>query len=240
MPSEMGTYMKGHKLLEMVLEAYQEALETLQDFCYPCTCSRKQLNLVAEHGLYGLIYPGTCRNKPPHPPPLGATAIRLRVPHETICFQDAVQGLFCQNLAQTLGDFIIRRADGLYAYQLAVVVDDAWQNISHIIRGADLLDNTPRQMYLQTLLGLPQPQYLHIPIATYTDGQKLSKQTKAAPIPTENKAEKLKTLCATLQFLGQTPPHFDNFSSLADCWQWALTHWNSRRIPAQRQLEQTP
>ncbi|CAG0907840.1 unnamed protein product, partial [Cyprideis torosa] len=140
---------------------YQETVDTLLQggLAYYCQCSRKQLQSTAIQGPMGPIYPGTCRNKN-----LSTGAVRLRTIHESIAFNDARIGHYTQRLATELGDFVIQRRDHWFAYQLAVVVDDAAQGITDIVRGEDLLDNTPRQIYLQHLLGLPTPQYLHLPL----------------------------------------------------------------------------
>ena len=146
---------------------------------YACTCSRKQLE-----GFAG-IYPGFCRDA-------GHTredaAIRLRVPELEYRFVDRVQGEVHQHLGREVGDFVIQRRDGFYAYQLAVVLDDAWQGITDIVRGADLLDSTPRQLYLQELLGLSQPRYLHVPLIVQPDGHKLGKSYRSPPLPAEQAA----------------------------------------------------
>ncbi|WP_420993214.1 tRNA glutamyl-Q(34) synthetase GluQRS [Cupriavidus sp. 30B13] len=166
---------------------YAEALRRLDagHHTYPCGCSRKEIAdslLHARERHQTLGYPGTCRDglhgKPPR-------AWRVRVPDgeaAVICFDDRWQGRQCQDLATELGDFVLRRADGLWAYQLAVVVDDGQQGITHVVRGADLLDSTPRQIYLQRLLELPTPSYLHVPVVTNADGEKLSKQSGAQAI----------------------------------------------------------
>jgi len=154
---------------------YARAIETLGDKCFPCACSRKEA---------GVQYPGTCRNG--IAPGRSARAIRLLVPDEN----------------SPLTDFILRRADGIYAYQLAVVVDDAAQGITDVVRGADLLDSTARQIFLQRQLGLPTPRYLHLPIMTNAAGEKLSKQTKAPPV---DPAGDPSVLLRALQFLGMGP-----------------------------------
>jgi glutamyl-Q tRNA(Asp) synthetase len=168
---------------------YRQAIESLGDKVYPCACSRKEA---------GDRYPGTCRAGVP--PGREAKAIRLRVPDEPISFVDRRLGEF----SEVLSDFVLRRADGLYAYQLAVVVDDAAQGITDVVRGADLLDSTARQVFLQRQLGVPTPRYLHLPVATNEAGEKLSKQTKAPPIdPAGDPA----ILLQALAFLGfDLPP----------------------------------
>lgn len=213
------------------LNAYAEALANLAPHSYFCTCSRKQLRQQATQGRYGLIYPGTCRNKHTQTLlPQQQAAIRIEVPNTMISFTDCIQGFFSQNLAHELGDFVIRRADNIYAYQLAVVVDDAWQGITHIVRGADLLDNTPRQIYLQQLLSLAPIHYLHIPMVTHANGQKLSKQTHAPAITPQ---AKIHELCKALNFLGQQAPEPHVFEHIKDVWRWALQHWDTDKIPRQ-------
>ncbi len=210
------------------LPAYQEIMHQLgqQQLSYPCTCTRKQLIAEVAPGPFGRIYPGHCRNKTGIPD--SRHAMRIKVPSQDIGFTDRTQGNYTQNLTETLGDFIILRSDGVFAYQLAVVVDDAWQNISHIVRGADLLDNTPRQLYLQQVLGYEQPEYLHIPMANNIQGQKLSKQTHAAALEA---ADALENLCAAMRFLGHESPAVETFANPHEFWDWAITHWNSDNIP---------
>lgn len=192
--------------------AYAEVLNRLfsQGLAYACTCSRKQLEPY--HG----IYPGFCRNAGHG---TENTAIRVRVPELEYHFIDRVQGEFRQHLGREVGDFVIRRRDGLYAYQLAVVLDDAWQGITDIVRGADLLDSTPRQLYLQELLGLPQPRYLHIPLITQPDGHKLGKSYRSPPL-TEDQATPL--LLRALRALGHTPVIELNDATPREVLNWAL------------------
>ncbi|MEX5587436.1 tRNA glutamyl-Q(34) synthetase GluQRS [Pseudomonas urmiensis] len=183
--------------------AYAEVVERLfrQGLAYACTCSRKQLE-----GSNG-IYPGTCRNAG-HA--REGAAIRLRVPELTYRFNDRVQGEFAQHLGREVGDFIIQRRDGLYAYQLAVVLDDAWQGVTDIVRGADLLDNTPRQLYLQELLGFSLPRYLHIPLIIQPDGHKLGKSYRSPPLAPEQATP---LLLRALRALGQaTDPALESAS----------------------------
>ena len=210
------------------LPAYQDALQQLsqQQLIYACTCTRKQLIAEVTPGPYGRIYPGHCRGKTAIPD--SRHAIRIAVPNEDIGFTDHTQGNYTQNLATQLGDFIILRSDGVFAYQLAVVVDDEWQNITHVVRGADLLDNTPRQLYLQQALGYQQPEYLHIPMANNAQGQKLSKQTHAAALETTGTLE---NLCAALRFLGHDVPSSTEFATPREFWEWAIAHWNPANIP---------
>ncbi|MFZ6050200.1 tRNA glutamyl-Q(34) synthetase GluQRS [Pseudomonas sp. CR3202] len=207
-------------------ETYAKVIDRLYEMglAYACTCSRKQLE--GHHG----IYPGYCRNAqhPQHD-----AAIRIRVPELEYHFVDRVQGEYRQHLGREVGDFVIRRRDGLYAYQLAVVLDDAWQGVTHIVRGADLLDSTPRQLYLQELLGVSQPRYLHVPLIIQPDGHKLGKSYRSPPLPADRAAP---LLARALRALGQEPP--DEF---ADCrprevLDWGIAHWVSGRIPRCRTL----
>jgi glutamyl-Q tRNA(Asp) synthetase len=173
---------------------YQAALDRLAaaGHAYRCWCSRGDLE------PYGGIHPAACVARETARPP----AWRVRVHDETHAFIDALQGTTMQNLAREVGDFVIWRADAGCAYQLAVVVDDAAQGITDIVRGADLLDSTPRQMWLQRLLGLPHPRYAHLPLALDADGRKLSKHAAALPV---NARDPLPALCTALRFLGQMP-----------------------------------
>ncbi len=210
-------------------EAYLDTLEQLRrdGYSYRCGCSRKQISEHAQRlGLPPGVYPGSCRNaalgeRAPH-------AIRLLVPPGEIGFEDALQGHFSQQLEQEVGDFVLRRADGLFAYQLAVVVDDAYQGITEVVRGSDLLDNTPRQIVLQQLLGLSTPDYCHLPVVLNEQGQKLSKQTFAQPLSANNP---LPALWLGLSFLGQQPPAELQEGELDSLWHWAIAHWNSAAIP---------
>lgn len=164
---------------------YQAAAEQLQRHAYPCGCNRRE---IADSRL-GLapdgaaIYPGTCRNG--LAPGRIGRSVRVRVPdapNDLIAFEDRFAGHVCQRLDSESGDFVLKRADGFWAYQLAVVVDDAEQGVTDVVRGADLLDSTPRQIYLQRLLGVPTPRYLHVPVVRNANGEKLSKQTGAVAV----------------------------------------------------------
>lgn len=202
-------------------DAYAEVLDRLfrQGLAYACTCSRKQLE-----GCNG-VYPGLCRNLCHSQE---NAAIRLRVPELSYSFVDRVQGRFEQHLGREVGDFVIRRRDGLYAYQLAVVLDDAWQGVTDIVRGADLLDNTPRQLYLQELLGLSQPRYLHVPLITQPDGHKLGKTYRSAPLPTEQATP---LLLRALRALGQNTDPAMAASTPAQVLAHAAATWNPLAIP---------
>ncbi len=200
---------------------YQLAFEQLQSqaLVYACSCSRKEIADSASHGIEGLVYPGTCRHQPAK---AGHQAWRVKVNTDPVIFHDAIQGAQQQQLDRDIGDFVLKRADALFAYQLAVVVDDALQNVTHVVRGADLLASTPRQIYLQRLLGYPQPQYAHLPLAINQQGEKLSKQTLAAPLHLQQARLQL---WLALDFLGQQPPLSLKQSPIDTIWQWAFEHW---------------
>lgn len=208
--------------------AYADALVTLQHagLVYACTCSRKALGARIQRGVDGPVYPGHCRTRNITTP---RSAQRLRVPDQRLAFDDRLQGQVLCTIAHELGDFVIRRADGVYSYQLAVVVDDAAQGITDVVRGSDLLASTPRQIILQTALGLPKPRYLHLPIVLDAAGDKLSKQTLATPL---DDTKPLPTLLAALRFLGHAeanPP-----TTLTEFWPWAIALWSSARLPRWR------
>lgn len=199
---------------------YAEVVERLlrQGLAYACTCSRKQLE-----GYEG-VYPGFCRNAG-HP--RQGAAIRLRVPELNYHFVDRVQGRFEQHLGREVGDFVIQRRDGLYAYQLAVVLDDAWQGVTDVVRGADLLDNTPRQLYLQELLGLPHPRYLHIPLITQPDGHKLGKSYRSPPLAADQATP---LLLRALRALGQATEPTMDAASPAEVLAIATQRWRPQAI----------
>lgn len=212
---------------------YQQAFDQLQNegLIYPCSCSRKEIADSATHGIEGLVYPGTCRAGMLQP--RTQHAWRIRVTDEILSFDDAIQGYQSQQLNCDIGDFVLKRADGLFAYQLAVVVDDTSQHITHIVRGADLLSSTPRQIYLQRLLGFEQPHYTHIPLAVNKQGEKLSKQNLALPI---NKQHANQLIFDALVFLGQNPPPTIKLTSLAEIWQWAMQNWQCSKVSHQSSI----
>ena len=209
-------------------EYYQQALERLiaQSLVFPCLCSRKQLAETNNN-----IYPGTCRKR--ILPEKNEHALRILANDINIEFTDKVMGKRSQNIKQQCGDFIIKRRDGLFAYQLAVVVDDALQNISEIVRGADLLDSTPRQIYLQQLLNYPTPDYCHLPLAVDNSGIKISKSEGAAKIDVKHKEQQL---LSVLAFLGQSPPEELAKSSINDIWSWATEHWDATDVPSKSHI----
>jgi glutamyl-Q tRNA(Asp) synthetase len=209
-------------------EAYIETLERLSSngLVYPCGCTRSEIAEAAPAGRYGPIYQGICRqglSKDRQP-----RALRVLTHDAPTVFTDALLGRFEQRIEKEIGDFVVRRADKLFAYQLAVVVDDAEQQISEVVRGADLLDNTPRQIHLQQLLGLPTPRYVHLPVALTADGQKLSKQTGAAGI---HELRQQLVLFQVLEFLNQQPPVELMDADLDDLWRWAVEHWRLEAVP---------
>ncbi len=208
-------------------EAYAAALDHLGErgLLYACACSRREIAAAGIPGPEGPLYPGTCRTKATRG--RGARAIRLRVETPPISFQDAVQGLVTQDLEMEVGDFILRRADGLHAYQLAVVVDDALQGISHVVRGADLTRSTPRQILLQQYLGLPTPIYAHLPLVLDGEGRKLSKSDAAAPVDSRNPVP---TLLQAWAFLGQ-PAFAEPPLNPVEFWGQALASWHLARVP---------
>ena len=207
--------------------AYETALQHLQNnnMTYPCACTRKEIADSSLHGIDGQIYPGTCR-KGILSGRTGRTW-RIRTDCQPIEFADILQGGVKQTLEREIGDFVVKRADGLFAYQLAVVVDDAFQDITHVVRGADLIDSTPRQIFLQHLLGLPTPHYLHLPVATNMQGEKLSKQTLAKPLDNSNPAP---LLLQALRFLRQNPPDWLAGADAVSILNWAVSHWDRKAL----------
>jgi len=210
-------------------QAYTEALQQLKEknLIYPCTCSRKDLKVLADNGQLhsgsiGYTYPGICRNKSFEATSPKNYSIRIKTTESRISFDDALQGNYSQQLNIDSGDFIIQRRDGLFAYQLAVVVDDAFQNITHVVRGIDLLDSTPRQIYLQQCLNLPSLKYSHLPLIFNPQGEKLSKQTGATGI---GFTADVPLLLECLHFLNQAPPAELKHENLATVWEWATKHW---------------
>ena len=226
-----GLHWDGAVLLQSQRDdAYAEALAALQSIgaVYPCACTRSQLADASRNHEGEIIYPGTCRNG--LPAGTVARAWRVRVPDVSTYFHDRIHGDLQQNLAHEVGDFIVKRADGLYAYQLAVVVDDAFQGITHVVRGADLLWNTPRQIYLQSLLGLPTPVYAHVPLITNAAGQKLSKQTLAPALPETGCGAVLTRALATL---GHPPPDELAGAEPSEQLAWASAHWHIENVPTE-------
>jgi glutamyl-Q tRNA(Asp) synthetase len=207
-------------------ERYEEALVGLraQQRLFACTCSRAQLEDE-------LRYPGTCRTRQfEHGTP---AAIRVRVEAGQVLFADRIQGTYRQNVADAVGDFILKRRDQIYAYVLAVTVDDGAQGVTHIVRGADLLDNTPRQIYLQRLLGLPEPRYAHVPVLMEADGGKLAKSRRSVHLSADSPLPQLWTV---FSLLGLAPPPLPAFATIADSWRWAIRQWNLNKVPKRLDL----
>lgn len=196
-------------------DAYRDALAQLdaQSLLYACNCSRQKLS---GHS----VYPGWCREH--HIVRGSATALRCQVSDTAIAFTDRLQGVVSQQLTHDVGDFIVHRRDSLFAYQLAVVVDDAWQGITDVVRGIDLIDSTPRQIYLQQRLGYATPRYAHVPIIVNAEGQKLGKQQYAAPVDATRPAA---VLFHTLQRLRQHPEAALADAAPLDILAWAIAHW---------------
>jgi glutamyl-Q tRNA(Asp) synthetase len=210
--------------------SHDEAVQSLlaKQLAYHCGCSRRDLE-DEEHGSLGTIYPGTCRDGTD----ASETAIRVRTGAELLQFTDCLQGTQSQHLESASGDFIILRKDGLIAYQLAVVVDDHLQGITDIVRGIDLMDSTPRQIWLQHLLGFATPSYAHIPVATNRQQQKLSKSFGAGPIPLDKVSA---TLFAALALLRQAPPEEIEGADVREIWIWALKNWKIDRLESITEL----
>jgi glutamyl-Q tRNA(Asp) synthetase len=202
-------------------ERYEAALETLRGrgLTFECSCSRSQL---ADEERY----PGHCRKNP-----LVAglpTATRLRVDPCHIQFTDRIQGAFRQDVAAAVGDMVLRRRDQLFAYVLAVVVDDAAQGVTHVVRGADLLDNTPRQIHLQRLLELEQPIYAHVPLLTEPDGKKLAKSSRSVHL---DAGSTLPQLIRVWDLLNLSPPLDLRDAAIPEAWAWAIRRWNISSVP---------
>ncbi len=217
-------------------DAYHVALHRLREAkrVFPCACSRREI-FEAGDDAGSSVYPGTCRNG--LPPGRIGRALRLRVEEATIGFDDMLQGRIEQRLATSVGDFVLYRAEHVYSYHLACVVDDAEEGVSCVVRGADLINSTPRQIYLQRLLGLPTPQYLHLPIAVDASGQKLSKQALAHPVDPANPAP---VIYAALGFLGQQlPPELER-AAPAEALRWATSNWSRDKLPASHSIALQP
>ncbi len=212
-------------------DAYHAELHRLRalGLVYPCACSRREIADSAISGIEGPVYPGTCRAG--LAPGKTVRAWRIDVRGADIRFDDAIQGPMHQDLATDIGDFVLLRADHVYAYQLAVVVDDAEQGITDVVRGADLLDSTPRQIFLHKLLKFTPPRYCHVPVAANANGEKLSKQTHAAAV---DYARPQAALVPALRFLGQQPPDDLVDANIGEFWNWALRNWRIDRVPRAR------
>jgi len=220
---------------------YEAALARLHadGFVYPCACTRQELSDAPVSAIGERIYPGTCRNGvAPQRAARTQWSWRVRVDGPlggAVAFIDGLQGRQRQDLPRDVGDFVVRRADGLFAYQLAVVVDDADQGVTHVVRGADLIASTPRQILLQRLLGLATPAYLHVPVAIDARGDKLSKQTGAPPLADD---APLPSLLAAWRFLDQPP--LPPVADVSAFWQHAVPAWSRGRLPPVPMLPAPP
>jgi glutamyl-Q tRNA(Asp) synthetase len=215
------------------INRYDSALAGLKalNLLYPCTCSRKHLADYAHQHGGGDRYPGICRDK--NFDQLNDYAVRIRTDNAFIEFIDRLQGRFSEHLNAVHGDFIIKRKDRLFAYQLAVVVDDQIQGVTHVVRGIDLLDSTSKQIFLQRLLGYSLPSYMHLPILVDEKGQKLSKQTYAQAVDQNNPSAVLFHL---LQLLKQAPPAELINSLPQEILQWGISNWNPAPLQSWTQL----
>ncbi len=212
------------------LDSYQHYFDKLLQThqAYACGCSRKQIQQFnQQQSKPAGFYSGTCR-KGLHGKPARSIRIKLEEPASRLTLHDAIQGTHTNDLLNTVGDFIIKRTDGLFSYQLAVAIDDSTQNMTQIVRGYDLHESSFCQQYIRQALGLNSPDYAHIPVATSHDGVKLSKQTAAQDIATELPQ---KVLWQALDILGQQPPASLKTQNLKQLWQWGFTHWNLTKVP---------
>ena len=214
-------------------DAYHAALHQLRQSgrTYPCACSRKEISDAGLAGVEGAVYPGTCRNG--LAAGREARALRVRTGGAVVEFHDGLQGHVRQALQEDIGDFIVYRADHVFAYHLACAVDDAEQGITDVVRGADLIASTPRQIHLQKLLGLPTPAYLHLPVAVNGAGEKLSKQTRAHAVDQSDAAA---TLDRVLRFLGFPPPADIRGAGLHELRDWAIQNWRRESLPRAKSI----
>jgi glutamyl-Q tRNA(Asp) synthetase len=205
------------------IDVYNDIISDLQinKLIYACTCSRKTLTTNERAHLQPDVYPGICRER--QIPPEGPYALRIKTDNRIIAFQDELQSLISHNLAEQDGDFIVKRKDGIIAYQFAVVVDDDLQHVNHIVRGFDLLDATPKQIYLQQLLGLSTPRYMHVPVIVDEHGYKLSKQTQALAVGLTSPH---RVIFELLVLLKQNPPNELQDAPVTELLSWAVENWN--------------
>jgi glutamyl-Q tRNA(Asp) synthetase len=203
------------------IDVYNDTISDLQrnQLIYPCTCSRKTLTIGA--GAQSDIYPGICRERQYLPD--SPYALRIKTDHRIIAFQDELQGSIAHNLAEQDGDFIVKRKDSIIAYQFAVVIDDELQHVNQVVRGFDLLHETPKQIYLQQLLGFTFPRYMHVPVIVDEQGYKLSKQTQATAVDLTSPHSVIFNL---LVLLKQKPPIELQQATVIELLGWAVEHWN--------------
>ena len=215
-------------------DSYQAALDDLeqQNLLYPCICSRRTLSQYRHNNPAAPAYPGLCRNRQITPDT--PYSLRIKTEDKEISFQDGLQNQIHQNLALEHGDFILKRKDRIIAYQLSVVVDEHAQGITEVVRGVDLIDSTPKQIFLQQQLGYKTPKYMHVPVIIDQLGYKLSKQTFAQAID-ENFPEQ--TLYKTLSLLKQNPPVDLQTAPIATQLNWAIEHWNPESLKKIRAID---
>lgn len=220
------------------LDRYSEVLDELQltGRLYACTCSRRQIAEKVDQADGALIYPGTCRDKNRQPDE--SHALRVDTRNAVIIFEDKIQGVQHFQLQQQSGDYVLRRADGLFSYQLAVAIDDVEQGMTEVVRGCDLLDSTARQVYLHQLLNMTSPAYAHLPVAVDPEtGRKLSKQTFARALDNNSAIDNIWNV---LVFLGQTPPVELRKADLDSVWQWAISNWRVSNVPQKPEIKLKP
>lgn len=211
-------------------DVYAAAVDKLreQGLVFDCACTRREISLSAPHpGEEGPIYPGTCRDGLRGRKP---RALRIRVPEDQVCFSDGVFGGQQQVLSEAVGDFVLRRADGLFAYQLAVVVDDAETGVNQVVRGADLLSSTPRQIYLHSCLGNPVPKYIHLPLLVDNSGEKISKRNGAVAAINHQNGGLI--MSKTLKLLGQAVPTELSGAPAAEILAWAVPNFALEKVPS--------
>ena len=217
------------------IDIYQHNLNELEKnhLIYPCACSRKNLTASVRNEASPDIYPGICRNRHVHTDV--PQALRIKTDHRLISFQDELQGFISCDLAAQQGDFIVRRKDRIIAYQFAVVIDDGLQQVNHIVRGCDLLDETPKQIYVQQLLGLATPSYMHVPIIVDPQGYKLSKQAQATAV---DLTMPNRVIFQLLNLLRQNPPIELQHAPTTELLSWAIMHWNPAGLERVHELSE--
>ncbi|MFK8067495.1 MAG: tRNA glutamyl-Q(34) synthetase GluQRS [Gammaproteobacteria bacterium] len=222
---KFGLFWDGNVLYQSdQIDIYNDAIDELsrEELIYPCICTRKKIG--------NNPYSGTCRTRLYSS--TTTSSLRMITENKILKFHDVKQGIFKQNIEKEVGDFIVKRSDGYIAYHLANVVDDQIQGITEVVRGADLLDSTPRQIYLQKKLGYSQPEYLHLPVAVDQEGLKLSKSNGSLAIKNSSAPQnRSELICNSLSFLGQSPPESLKMENVDVCIEWGISNWNVSKIP---------